>query len=37
VAPFVSVRPIQIDYLLTRFSSATQSQPRVSAGVVFHF
>jgi len=37
VAPFVSFRPIQIDYLLTRFSSGTQSQPRFSAGVVFHF
>jgi len=36
-APFVSLRPIQIDYLLTRFNSGTQSQPRVSAGVVFHF
>jgi len=37
VAPFVAFRPIQIDYLLTRFSSATQSQPRISAGIVFHF
>ena len=37
VAPFVSFRPIQIDYLLTRFGSATQSQPRVSAGVVLRF
>ena len=37
VAPFASFRPIQIDYLLTRFDSGTQSQPRVSAGVVFHF
>jgi hypothetical protein len=36
-APFVSLRPIQIDYLATRFNSSTQSQPRVSAGVVFHF
>lgn len=35
--PFVSVRPIQIDYLLTRFNSSSQSQPRVSAGVLFHF
>jgi len=37
VAPFVSFRPVEIDYLLTRFSSGTQSQPRFSAGVVFHF
>lgn len=34
---FVSLRPIQFDYLLTRFNSSTQSQPRVSAGLVFHF
>jgi hypothetical protein len=37
VAPFVSFRPIQLDYLVTRFGSATQNQPRASAGVVFHF
>ncbi|HUJ32302.1 MAG TPA: outer membrane beta-barrel protein [Candidatus Acidoferrum sp.] len=37
VAPLVSFRPIQIDYLITRFGSSTQNQPRVSAGVVFHF
>jgi Outer membrane protein beta-barrel domain len=37
VAPFVSFRPIQLDYLLTRFNSATQRQPRFSAGLVFHF
>jgi hypothetical protein len=37
VAPFVSFRPIQLDYLVTRFGSTTQNQPRASAGVVFHF
>lgn len=37
VLPFVSVRPIQFDYLLTRFNSRTQNQPRVSAGLVLHF
>ena len=36
-APFVSFRPIQLDYLLTRFNSSTQTQPRVSAGLVFRF
>ena len=35
--PFVSVRLIQIDYLRTQLHGATQNQPRVSAGVVFHF
>jgi len=37
VLPFISVRPIQVDYLLTRFRSTMQNQPRVSAGVVLHF
>jgi hypothetical protein len=37
IADAVSVRPIQIDYLLTRFGGTTQSQPRLGAGVVFHF
>jgi hypothetical protein len=37
VVSFVSFRPIQLDYLVTRFGSATQNQPRASAGVVFHF
>ena len=37
VAPFLSIRPIQIDYLVTRFHSDTQSQPRYAAGVVLHF
>jgi hypothetical protein len=35
--PFLSVRLIQFDYLMTRFGSQTQNQPRVSAGVVLHF
>jgi opacity protein-like surface antigen len=37
ILPFVAIRPIQIDYLVTRFNSDTQSQIRYSAGVVFHF
>lgn len=37
VAPFVPFRAIQLDYLMTRFGSSTQNQPRASAGVVFHF
>jgi|HubBroStandDraft_5_1064220.scaffolds.fasta_scaffold54026_2 hypothetical protein len=37
IADSVSIRPIQIDYLLTRFGGTTQSQPRLGAGVVFHF
>lgn len=37
VAPFVSFRPIQLDYIVTRFGSATQGQPRASAGLVLHF
>lgn len=37
VLPAVSIRPIEFDYLATRFNSSTQNQPRVSAGVVFHF
>ena len=37
VTPFASLRAIQLDYLVTRFGSATQNQARVSAGVVFHF
>jgi hypothetical protein len=36
-APFLSVRAIQLDYLVTRFGSSTQNQPRVSAGLVLHF
>jgi hypothetical protein len=34
---FVSIRLFQFDYLLTRFGSKTQNQPRASAGVVLHF
>jgi hypothetical protein len=37
VLPFISIRPIQFDYLLTHFNSTTQNQPRISAGVVVHF
>jgi len=37
VVPHIWIRPIQIDYLLTRLSGSTQNQVRVSAGVVFHF
>jgi hypothetical protein len=37
VLPFIYFRPIQFDYLLTRFNSSNQQQPRVSAGLVLHF
>ena len=37
VLPLLSVRPIQIDYLLTHFNSKTQNQFRYSAGIVVHF
>lgn len=37
VVPFVSLRVIQIDDVITRFGSATQHQPRASAGIVIHF
>lgn len=37
VLPFISIRPIQLDYLVTRFNNGTQNQPRASAGVVLHF
>lgn len=37
VLPLISIRPIQVDYLLTHFNSATQNQFRVSAGVVVRF
>ncbi len=37
VAPFVSLRAVQLDYLVTRLGSSTHSQPRVSAGLVIHF
>lgn len=35
--PFFSLRLIQIDYLRTSLYHGTQNQPRVSAGIVFHF
>lgn len=37
VLPFIAVRPIQIDFLTTRFGSSSQNQPRISAGLVLHF
>jgi len=37
IAPFLSLRPVQIDTLLTRFHSSTQFQPRFSAGLVVRF
>jgi len=37
VLPLLSIRPIQIDYLLTHFNSSVQNQPRVSAGILVHF
>jgi hypothetical protein len=37
VLPFISVRAIQFDYLLTHFNSQTQNQPRISAGIVLRF
>jgi hypothetical protein len=42
VAHHFSVRPVQVDYLLTRFNefgngAQNQTNLRVSTGVVFHF
>jgi hypothetical protein len=37
VAPFLSFRAIQLDYLITRFRSGTQNQPRASTGIVLRF
>jgi len=37
VLPFISIRAVQFDYLLTHFGSQTQNQPRISAGVVLRF
>ena len=34
---FASIRLIQVDYLLTRFSGQTRNEPRISAGLVLHF
>jgi hypothetical protein len=36
-SPLVSFRLIQIDYLYTHLYGRSQSQPRVSAGIVLHF
>jgi len=37
IAPFLSFRAIQLDYLITRFHSGTQNQPRASTGIVLRF
>jgi opacity protein-like surface antigen len=37
IAPFLSFRAIQLDYLVTRFHSSTQNQPRASTGLVLRF
>lgn len=37
IAPFLSFRAIQLDYLMTRFHSGTQNQPRASTGIVLRF
>lgn len=37
VAPLVAVQIFQLDYIRTQLHGATQNQPRVLAGVVFHF
>lgn len=37
LAPFLSFRAIQLDYLMTRFNSSSQNEPRVSTGVVLRF
>jgi len=37
LVPFIKLRLVQIDYLRTQLHGVTQNQPRVSAGVVFHF
>jgi hypothetical protein len=42
LAKHFSVRPVKVDYLLTRFAAAgaapqSQRNLRVSTGVVFHF
>jgi hypothetical protein len=36
-AHFAKLRLIQFDYLRTQLHGVTQNQPRLSAGVVFHF
>lgn len=37
IAPFVAVRVFQLDSVHTHLHGISQNQPRVSAGVVFHF
>jgi hypothetical protein len=36
-ARFISMRLIQVDYLQTHLYGCVQNQPRISAGLVFHF
>jgi opacity protein-like surface antigen len=36
VAPHVSLRLAQVEYLMTRFGQQTQNNLRVSTGIVFH-
>jgi hypothetical protein len=37
IAPFLSYRLFQVDYLATRFGGSTQNNLRVSTGLVIHF
>lgn len=37
IAPLVSFRIVQLDYLATRFGGSTQNNLRVSTGIVFRF
>jgi hypothetical protein len=37
IAPFLSYRLFQVDYLATRFGGRTQNNLRVSTGLVLHF
>jgi hypothetical protein len=37
IAPFLSWRIFQADYLRTRFNGGAQNQARASTGIVFHF
>lgn len=37
IAPFLSYRLIQVDYLVTRFGGNSQNQLRISTGLVLHF
>jgi len=37
LAPFLSFRVIQLDYMVTHFDSGTHHQPRASTGIVLRF